>query len=87
MSASAPKWKPDSSKPRPIPAQFKDYIWTKQKDFVGSMFFGAVAGVAVTSAVLSLHAGLELTAAIILQQFMYTGALTMVMMLMVRYKY
>ncbi len=86
MSAN-PKWKPDSSKARPIPTQFKDYIWTKQKDLLASIFFGAVAGIAVTSAVLSLHAGLELTATIILEQVMYNLAATIVVLPVLRYAY
>ena len=85
MSAQAPKWKPDSSKPRPIPAQFKDYIARKQKDFLGSMFFGAVVGVAMSGAVLHFHAGMPLTPEMVGQMMLYSGSLTLAITLLSRY--
>ena len=83
----AGKWKPDTAKPREVPKQFANYLWQKQKDFVSSMFFGVVAGVALTSAVLHFHAGVPVTPEMLLQMAIYSGGLVTFISLLSKYKY
>ena len=83
----ADKWKPDSSKPREIPKQFAEYIWRKKRDFIGSMFFGVVGGVALTTAVLHFHGGIPITAEMVIQQVVYSSALVIGISIMSKMKY
>ncbi len=87
LSNSGAKFKTDSGEAIDIPKEHEEYVGRKKKEFIGSMLLGPVAGVAVTSAVLSLHAGKKLTTAILLQQVLYSAASTMGMYVYVKIKY
>ena len=83
----AGKWKPDTATPRPVPVQYAAYIWKKQKDFLFSMYGGALLGVALTTAVLHFHGGLDvLNVASISQMALYSGLLVTAITIMSKMK-